>query len=98
MFVVSVTYLKPIEEIDRFLQEHRNYLETQYQQELLVCSGPQNPRTGGIIIARTMDRAKLDEILRNDPFQREGLAQYTVTEFSPVKMATQFAIAFHNEP
>lgn len=42
MFVIRVTYTKPIEEIDRYLQEHRDYLEVNYKQGLLVCSGPQN--------------------------------------------------------
>lgn len=98
MFVIRVTYTKPIEEIDRFLQEHRQYLEVKYQQGLLVCSGPQNPRIGGIIIARTMERDKLEKLIEQDPFSREKVALYEIIEFTPVKMDAGFSGAFSGQP
>lgn len=91
MFVINIRYIKPIEEIDHLLQAHRNFLGEQYARGLLVCSGPQTPRTGGIIISCAPDRAAVDAMLQQDPFYTEGAAEYAVTEFTPVKYAEAFA-------
>lgn len=91
MFIVTVSYTKSIEEIDRLLQAHRDFLSRYYAKGLLVCSGPQNPRTGGVIISHAADRATVDAMLREDPFYTAGAAEYTVTEFTPVKYAEGFA-------
>ncbi|MEZ9495776.1 GTP cyclohydrolase, partial [Vibrio splendidus] len=43
------------------------------------------PRTGGVIISTISDRNELNEILALDPLNREGLANYEVTEIVPTK-------------
>ena len=90
MFVVTLKYLKPIEEIEKSLVDHRNFLQKYYDTGDLVCSGPQNPRVGGIILARTASRERLEEILAQDPFQERGLVQSSIVEFSPVKFSAAF--------
>ena len=52
---------------------------------------PQEPRTGGMILARARDRAELDRLFAEDPFQRAGYARYRVLEFHPVKQSDAFA-------
>lgn len=84
MFVIFVDYVKPLEEIDRLLDEHRAFLRDQYAAKRFLASGPMNPRIGGIILARNQDRAELERILEGDPFNREGAAIYTIHEFDPV--------------
>lgn len=85
MFIVEITYTAPLEEIDHFLQAHRDFLDYYYKQNLLLASGPMHPRTGGIIIALTKDRAYLESIFAQDPFQLVNLASYRFIAFSPVK-------------
>jgi len=51
MFLVHVTYVKPLEVIDELLPAHRKFLEANYQAGLFLLSGPREPRTGGIILA-----------------------------------------------
>ena len=48
-------------------------------------------RTGGVILALAPSRAALDAILEEDPFHREGIADYEVVEFLPMMAATRFA-------
>lgn len=91
MFIIQTTYIKPIEMVDQYLVEHRNFLEKHYQQNAFVASGPMNPRTGGIIISQLKSREKLDEILKQDPFYINGIADYEVIEFSPVKFHPDFS-------
>lgn len=83
MFIVSLTYICDLTEIDRFLDEHVAYLKEEYARGHFIASGRKNPRTGGIILAKTESRTELDAILAKDPFNRNKLARYDVQEFIP---------------
>lgn len=85
MFIINVEYIASLEEIEKHLQAHRDFLELHYQKGLLLASGPQNPRTGGIIIALGQDRSVIEIMIKEDPFAKAHVARYTITEFSPVK-------------
>lgn len=90
VFVIMVKYVKPIEEVDVFLSEHRAFLDEYYAKGVLLCSGRQMPRVGGVILARCNDRARIWEVVKQDPFYVNGVAEYDVTEFVPNKAATGF--------
>lgn len=85
MFVVMLHYLQPLAVIERHMPEHRAYLDRQYEAGYFIASGPQVPRIGGVILAARMAREALDAILADDPFYREGVAQYQVVEFQATK-------------
>lgn len=85
MFIVEISYKVPIKEVDKYLPAHRQYLDTYYQQGLFLASGPQKPRTGGILIALTTDKAYLESILQSDPYCLAEIADYRLIEFTPVK-------------
>ena len=83
MFIVSLTYTAPIEEIDRLLKAHAEYLKDEYALGSFIASGRKVPRTGGIILSNLADRAELETVLANDPFHKAGVAEYEITEFAP---------------
>jgi uncharacterized protein YciI len=85
MFVVTLSYTAPLERIDELLPAHREWLDRGYAAGLLLASGPLQPRTGGLLIARAADRAALDAALAEDPFGIAGVAEYEVREFTPTK-------------
>ncbi|GGI87494.1 YciI family protein [Legionella impletisoli] len=85
MIVVKLNYKVSLEEVDKYLQAHREFLDYYYKQGLLLASGPLIPRTGGIIIALTKDRPKLEAILKKDPYHLAEIADYELIEFTPVK-------------
>lgn len=85
MFIIQLTYLVPNSEVDKYLFAHREFLDYYYKQDLLILSGPMTPRTGGIIIAATNDRAYLESIFKQDPYYLAEIATYQFIEFSPVK-------------
>ncbi len=43
MFIVLLTYTKPLELIEEQLIAHRSFLQTLYDQDALIASGPQVP-------------------------------------------------------
>jgi uncharacterized protein YciI len=90
MVIITGKYVKPIEEIDALLAEHRNFLDVYYRLGKFVCSGPRVPREGGVIIANvSLDEAR--EIMKKDPFQIHGVSENLFIEFNPVKYDERFA-------
>lgn len=87
MFIISLTYLKPAEEIDALLAKHREYLREQYDNGMFLMSGRMVPRTGGIIIAMADSKADIEAVIELDPFNEAGVASYTITEFVPTMTA-----------
>lgn len=87
MFIVILTYKKPLSEVDRFLASHREYLATHYAVGDFIASGPQNPRVGGVIIMKADSREAVEAIIAEDPFHINGIADYRIVEFSPTMVA-----------
>ena len=87
MFIITLTYLKPAEEIDQLLAAHREYLREQYDNGMFLMSGRLVPRTGGIILATADSRADIEAVIELDPFKEAGAASYTITEFVPTMTA-----------
>ncbi|MBD1387829.1 GTP cyclohydrolase [Neiella sp. HB171785] len=85
MFIVSITYCKPLEEVDRLIPQHIAFLDEQYRLGHFQLSGRKEPRTGGVILATVKGKADLEQILAQDPFYREQLASYEITEMVPSK-------------
>ena len=48
MFIFNLTYVKPIQEVEKMLPAHISYLEENYSIKKFICSGRKVPRTGGI--------------------------------------------------
>ena len=90
MFLVLTEYLRPIEEIERFLPDHSVHLEKYYRLGKIIFSGRMQPRTGGIILFSADNRKEVEEIIENDPFRKNGCAAYKLIEFIPTKYAAGF--------
>ena len=90
MFIIELNYIKNLEEVDKFLESHRKFLDDCYSKRYFFASGPKNPRTGGIILSNMKDKRDLEKIIKNDPFFVEKIAEYKITEFAPVKYDATF--------
>lgn len=77
MYIVSLTYHHPIEEVESHLEGHIAWLKHYFQTGSFIASGRKNPRTGGVILVKDMERTELDAILAEDPFV--AVANYEVT-------------------
>ncbi len=85
MFIVLLQYIQPIAAIEKNLAEHREFLDKYYATGNFIASGPQVPRTGGVILVKGLTRQELDDVIQQDPFHREKVASYQIIEFSPTK-------------
>lgn len=87
MFIINLTYIKPLEEVEKYLAEHITFLNKYYGSGNFICSGRKNPRTGGVIICNAKNMEEVSEIISEDPFKGNGIANYDILEFCPTKYA-----------
>lgn len=81
MFVVLLTYKRPLAEIDATMKAHVAFLEEEYRAGRFIASGRQVPRQGGVILAVAASREELEGSMQRDPFVRDGLASFEIVEF-----------------
>ena len=81
MFVVDLNYIAPLEKIDAIMSEHMKFLRKYYKQNAFIASGRKVPRTGGIILVLAKSKDEVEEIIKEDPFVINKLAEYSITEF-----------------
>lgn len=92
MFIASLTYVKPLQEVENHLEEHVAFLDKYYKAGKFICSGRKNPRTGGIIVFNAKDEAEMKAVISEDPFHKNKIANYEIIEFYPTKYADGFNI------
>jgi len=81
VFVLLLTYVKPLAEVDALMREHVAWLDEHYAAGRFLVSGRRMPRTGGVIVARGDDPGEMEAIAANDPFVRGGVATCEVIRF-----------------
>ncbi len=91
MFVIELTYVKPLDEVDKYLPKHVDFLKKQYDAGFFLASGRKVPRSGGVILARADNRQVMEDILNEDPFRVNGVAMYEITEFIPTMTAAELS-------
>ena len=81
MFVLLLTYTRPLPEVDALMRDHMRWVGEHYATGRFVVSGRRIPRTGGVILARGDDRAEIEAIAAADPFVAGGAATVEVVQF-----------------
>ena len=84
-FIIELTYTVPFEALADTLPAHRAFLQPAYGRELVLFSGPQLPKVGGIIVMRMESMEEVKSFFANDPFYMRGLATYRFIEIDIVK-------------
>jgi uncharacterized protein YciI len=67
--------------------EHRDYLRGLADEGLLLVSGPFGPDepAGALLLFRTDDKTRVDELVDQDPFTTSGVnAEITTAEWEPI--------------
>ena len=86
MFVIILSYIKPIEVIDALRPAHLEFLDRYFAKDIFLASGRQVPLKGGTILATGVSRAEIEQIITEDPFYIEKVATFEIIEFNPGKV------------
>ena len=79
MFVVTLTYVKPLAEIDALIPAHMAWLERQYAAGHFLASGRRVPRVGGVILAQGVSRDALEAMLAEERGMADWLLHHQPT-------------------
>ncbi|HEX8694849.1 MAG TPA: YciI family protein [Longimicrobium sp.] len=85
MFILLSKYLKPLDEVERHLPAHREFLDRFYREGKFLASGPREPHTGAVILADAASELEAMKIVCEDPFFTEKVAEYEVVRFTPTR-------------
>jgi len=91
MVLLLLKYVKPLEEVERLMPEHRAFLDRFYRAGKLVFSGPREPRTGGVILADVDSELEAMKIVVEDPFFTSKVADYELVRFDVTRSDPRFA-------
>ena len=92
LFLISLEYTQPLEEVGRHLEGHRVFLENHFQAGHFLLSGPKQPRTGGMILVRAETREEVMQWITEDPFHEQGVATFEVVGWEPSMSAPEIAL------
>jgi len=88
MYALAILrYRRPLEEIAKTTEEHRAYLRELKKKDILIASGPFDPRQGGALLLRITEadvQAALDRVRDDDPFVKQKLVQYELLPWNVV--------------
>ncbi|MBA3660347.1 MAG: GTP cyclohydrolase [Gammaproteobacteria bacterium] len=90
MFIISLTYKKPLDEVDKHIPAHTIFLDEGFKLGYFLASGRKDPRTGGIILSNYPNRIALEIYIKSDPFYIHEIADYEIIEFIPTKFTKKF--------
>ena len=91
MVIILGKYVKPLEVINMLIAEHRKFLDEFYKKSKFICSGPQDPRVGGVIVANVESVDEARQIMKGDTFHINGAAEYQSIKFLPLKCDERFS-------
>ncbi|MDG2538710.1 YciI family protein [Dyella jiangningensis] len=86
-YLILLDYLRPLADIDRHMERHREFLARHYKAGHFLLSGRKEPRTGGVILATATSSEEVAQWISEDPFSQAGVAAYTVVRWQPTMAA-----------
>lgn len=79
--LVLLTYVKPIEEIDRLRPAHVEWIERARAEGVMLLAGRRTSATGGVLLfLGTPDM--VEPVAKSDPFVTEGAATMELVSFT----------------
>jgi len=87
VYLMISKYVAPLDEVDRARPAHLAFLDGLAERGLLISAGRQTPAVGGVVILDAPDEAAAHALMADDPYVRQGLANYTATGWEPSRGA-----------
>ena len=94
IYVVVLTYIKPLDDVDAHIPAHVEWLKKGYSDGVFLASGRRIPRNGGVILATCDSIEALETRLSQDPFQKLNIAKAEIFPFEATMKAHLLASVF----
>ncbi len=80
MYLLNVSYTQAPEKVAVHAPSHMEWLKKHFEAGHFLFAGPKKSGLGGIIAARSMDKAALQSLLAEDSFVRADVAEYQIAD------------------
>ncbi|NML36104.1 GTP cyclohydrolase [Chitinophaga sp. G-6-1-13] len=88
MFLILLQYIRPVAAVEHFMEAHTAFLQKYYDNGKFILSGRRKPKSGSLILCQASSRKEVEQIMSEDPLERNQLAMYEIIEFEPTAYAT----------
>jgi uncharacterized protein YciI len=79
LYVLIVSHLVPYEKVRAHSSGHVAYLDSFQAAGVFLASGQADvSQDGGVILARAIGRDAIEDVIRQDPYVREGVSEYRI--------------------
>lgn len=79
--VLTLTYLKPLDEVDKTRPAHVEWIKKEIADGRLLLAGRQESEAGGVLITADIETEAADQLIAADPYTVAGLVSYERTGF-----------------
>jgi uncharacterized protein len=74
--VLTLTYLRPLEVIDKTRPAHVAWLQQEVDDGRLLLAGRREDESGGVLITADIGADEAELMIANDPYLQAGLVRY----------------------
>ena len=80
MYILISSYSKAPEEVAKYFDTHCAWLHKYIKEGVFVASGPKKSNLGGGILVHSISKKRLMEIIKEDSYVKEDVADYLIVE------------------
>lgn len=84
LYAITLTYIRPIEEIQAQLDQHKGWLARYTKAGAILFAGPLQGGKSGFVLAYAETIATIEAMIADDPFDVFKIASFSISECSPV--------------
>jgi uncharacterized protein YciI len=74
--VLTLTYLQPLDVIDKTRPDHVAWLQREIEGGRLLLAGRREDQSGGVLITADVSADEADDVVAGDPYSQAGLVRY----------------------
>ncbi|KGB89650.1 YCII-related domain protein [Burkholderia multivorans] len=78
LFAIKLGYVRPIEEVQTYLDAHKGWLVRYVQTGNILVAGPLQHGKGGVVLAYADHLRDIEAMIAEDPFHVHGLATFDI--------------------
>ncbi len=87
MFIVSVTFIKPMDEVNAVMEAHRDYLKKYFEEDKIIgWVSKTEPDNGGFVFYNGKSSDEVEKLVALDPFSTQMVATHDIYAVTANKM------------
>lgn len=73
-----------------FIAEHTKWVKKGFLNKVFIIAGQKTDENGGLILSINMDKHELQDLIKQDPLVKNGMAEYSISHFEPAFFQDEF--------